>query len=129
MADNGVQPHIVEAVLNHVSGHKAGVAGIYNRATYAVEIEVRAPALNAHHVVMEVLPRYLQDPESLLSLHVSTTAPTNETMVPLATPPESATSAAPIVPGNTGNTPCCSRDAASRTRWGTSAVARRRLAR
>jgi multidrug efflux pump len=38
---------------------------------------------NAHHVVMEVLPRYLQDPESLLSLHVSTTAPTNETMVPL----------------------------------------------
>jgi integrase len=30
-----VQPHIVEAILNHVSGHKAGVAGIYNRATYA----------------------------------------------------------------------------------------------
>jgi integrase len=27
MGDNGVQPHIVEAVLNHVSGHKAGVAG------------------------------------------------------------------------------------------------------
>jgi hypothetical protein len=24
-------------VLNHVSGHKAGVAGIYNRATYAKE--------------------------------------------------------------------------------------------
>jgi integrase len=35
MADNGVQPHIVEAVLNHVSGHKAGIAGIYNHATYA----------------------------------------------------------------------------------------------
>ena len=31
MADLGVQPHLVEAVLNHVSGHKAGVAGIYNR--------------------------------------------------------------------------------------------------
>jgi integrase len=30
----GIQPHIIEAVLNHVSGHKAGVAGIYNRATY-----------------------------------------------------------------------------------------------
>src|SRR5262249_45628825 len=26
MADIGVQPHIIEAVLNHVSGHKAGVA-------------------------------------------------------------------------------------------------------
>jgi hypothetical protein len=37
MADIGVQPHIIEAVLNHVSGHKAGVAGIYNRAIYAPE--------------------------------------------------------------------------------------------
>jgi hypothetical protein len=35
MAEIGVQPHIVEAVLNHVSGRKAGVAGIYNRAVYA----------------------------------------------------------------------------------------------
>jgi integrase len=37
MADIGIQPYIIEAVLNHVSGHKAGVAGIYNRATYAEE--------------------------------------------------------------------------------------------
>jgi integrase len=37
MADLGVQPHVVEAVLNHVSGHKAGVAGIYNRAAYTAE--------------------------------------------------------------------------------------------
>ncbi len=33
----GALPHVVEAVLNHVSGHKAGVAGVYNRATYAKE--------------------------------------------------------------------------------------------
>lgn len=33
----GIQPHIVEAVLNHVSGHKSGVAGIYNRAAYDTE--------------------------------------------------------------------------------------------
>jgi integrase len=37
MAEIGVQPHIIEAVLNHVSGHKSGVAGIYNRATYDIE--------------------------------------------------------------------------------------------
>src|SRR5262249_44184762 len=30
MAELGVLPHIVEAVLNHVSGHKGGVAGVYN---------------------------------------------------------------------------------------------------
>jgi Helix-turn-helix domain len=39
MADQlGVLPHIVEAILNHVSGHRAGVAGVYNRARYATEM-------------------------------------------------------------------------------------------
>jgi integrase len=37
MAELGVQPHIVEAVLNHASGHKAGVAGVYNKAPYERE--------------------------------------------------------------------------------------------
>jgi integrase len=38
MADQlGVQPHIVEAILNHSGGAKAGVAGIYNRAQYLAE--------------------------------------------------------------------------------------------
>ena len=38
MADRlAVQPHVVEAVLNHASGHKGGVAGIYNRAGYFAE--------------------------------------------------------------------------------------------
>jgi integrase len=38
MAELGVAPHIVEAILNHQSGHKRGVAGIYNRASYAAEV-------------------------------------------------------------------------------------------
>jgi hypothetical protein len=29
-----VEPHIVEAILNHQSGHKAGIAGRYNAAAY-----------------------------------------------------------------------------------------------
>ena len=37
MAEIGIQPHIIEAIVNHASGHKAGVAGIYNRASYAEE--------------------------------------------------------------------------------------------
>jgi integrase len=40
MADLGVPPHVIEQILNHVSGHKSGVAGIYNRSSY--EREVRA---------------------------------------------------------------------------------------
>jgi integrase len=50
MADLGVQPHVIEQILNHQSGHKRGPAGIYNRSSY--EREVRAAlALWAEHVV------------------------------------------------------------------------------
>jgi integrase len=37
MAGIGIQPHVVEAVLNHVSGAKAGVAGTYNQYAYLPE--------------------------------------------------------------------------------------------
>lgn len=45
-----VAPHIVEAILNHASGHKAGVAGIYNKASYDRE---KREALNlwAEHLL------------------------------------------------------------------------------
>jgi integrase len=33
----GTQPHVIEAVLNHISGSKGGVAGIYNKAAYEDE--------------------------------------------------------------------------------------------
>jgi hypothetical protein len=50
MVDLGEGPHIVEAVLNHVSGYRAGVAGIYNRSLYKAE---KAQALSkwATHVL------------------------------------------------------------------------------
>jgi len=38
MAEIGIEPHIIEAVVNHISGHKGGVAGIYNRAKYGPRI-------------------------------------------------------------------------------------------
>jgi integrase len=51
MAELGVQPHVIEAVLNHVSGHRAGVAGIYNRASYerekAIALDLLAEQLTA----------------------------------------------------------------------------------
>jgi integrase len=50
MAELGVQPHIIEAVINHVSGHKGGVAGIYNRAAYDKEKRA-ALTLWAEHVM------------------------------------------------------------------------------
>jgi integrase len=49
LCDLGVAPHVVEQLLNHVSGHKGGVAGIYNRSSYANEVKA-ALALWADHV-------------------------------------------------------------------------------
>jgi integrase len=40
----GVAPHVVEAILAHNGGHKRGVAGVYNRASYA---EQKRTALTA----------------------------------------------------------------------------------
>jgi integrase len=45
----GILPHVVEAVLNHVSGHKAGVAGTYNVAEYRQEKQT-ALARWANHI-------------------------------------------------------------------------------
>jgi hypothetical protein len=49
MGELGILPHVVEALLNHVSGHKAGVAGIYNRSAYERETKA-ALVVWADHV-------------------------------------------------------------------------------
>ena len=56
----GILPHVVEAILNHVSGHqsgKSGVSGVYNKALYLRE---RADALKlwAEHVIAIVQSHY-----------------------------------------------------------------------
>jgi hypothetical protein len=50
---SGGLPHIVEAILNHVSGHRAGVAGVYNRAQYAAEMR-EALERWAQHVAVSI---------------------------------------------------------------------------
>jgi integrase len=48
LAESGTAPHIIEAVLNHVSGHKAGIAGIYNRASYEDQKRIALEKWAAH---------------------------------------------------------------------------------
>ena len=35
MCDIGVEPHVVEEILNHQSGHRGGIVGVYNKSKYA----------------------------------------------------------------------------------------------
>jgi integrase len=37
LSDAGVPPHVIDELLNHVSGHKHGVRGVYNRSSYLNE--------------------------------------------------------------------------------------------
>jgi hypothetical protein len=48
MADLKVSPHVIETVLNHISGHRAGVAGIYNRSTYVDEVRAALKRWASH---------------------------------------------------------------------------------
>jgi integrase len=70
MADRlRVLPHIVEAILNHVGGHRAGVAGVYNLARYEDEMRAALTAWADH------IDRLLRDKETI---DPETTIPTRE---------------------------------------------------
>jgi len=53
LANLGTPPHVVEAILNHQSGSKRGVAGIYNRSPY--EREVRAALATWHDQIRTII--------------------------------------------------------------------------
>jgi integrase len=52
LSEAGIAPHVVELVLNHISGARAGVAGTYNRS---VQMQERRAALEAWADRIEVL--------------------------------------------------------------------------
>jgi integrase len=48
MIDIGIEPYHVEAVLNHHSGHRGGVSGVYNRSPYTAQIASALARWAAH---------------------------------------------------------------------------------
>jgi integrase len=66
LAELGIaQPHVIEMLVNHVSGHKSGIAGTYNRATYLPE---RIKALDAWSAHIERLVAAAQLPAQPASM-------------------------------------------------------------
>jgi hypothetical protein len=57
MGELGVQPHIIEAAINHRSGHKAGVAGTYNRANCHAERKQALEKRAAHIMALVAKPK------------------------------------------------------------------------
>ena len=50
-------PHVVEAIVNHVSGHLAGVAGVYNKAQYLTERQQALERWSKHVVALVDRPQ------------------------------------------------------------------------
>ena len=48
LARLGVAPHVVERILNHMSGSFGGVAGVYNRFQYVPEMREALERLASH---------------------------------------------------------------------------------
>ena len=48
MGDIKIHPHVIEAVLNHHSGYRAGVAGVYNRSPYRDEVRAALARWSEH---------------------------------------------------------------------------------
>jgi integrase len=48
MAELGIAPHVIELCVNHISGARAGVAGVYNRSTMMVERRAALERWAAH---------------------------------------------------------------------------------
>jgi hypothetical protein len=50
MADLGIEPHAIEACLNHVVGTRSAIARVYNKSTYERE-KRRGLELWANHLM------------------------------------------------------------------------------
>jgi len=79
------QPHIVEAIVNHVSGQaKKGVAGTYNKAVYLAEKREALAKWGAHIARLVSQPAKLAKPQQSASRDASVIAAKGDAIVAAA---------------------------------------------
>jgi integrase len=54
LGELGIFPHVIEAILNHVSGTRSGVAGLYNKAAHETEKRTALQRWNEHVAALVV---------------------------------------------------------------------------
>jgi integrase len=52
MADIGIEPHHIEACLNHYGGHRRGAAGVYNRSSYERAVKAALARWSEHVIAL-----------------------------------------------------------------------------
>jgi hypothetical protein len=68
MAELGTLPHIVELMLNHISGHKGGIAGIYNHAVNGKERREALDQWATHFMQLVGKPKPVAKPAKPIKL-------------------------------------------------------------
>jgi integrase len=48
LCDLGIAPHVVEQILNHRSGHRGGIVGVYNHSRYEREVKAAVELWDKH---------------------------------------------------------------------------------
>jgi integrase len=48
LCDIGIEPHVVEQILNHQSGHRGGIVGVYNKSKYERAVQNAVAAWDRH---------------------------------------------------------------------------------
>jgi hypothetical protein len=64
MVELGVPPHVVELAINHVSGTRGGVAGVYNKSQMLAERKLALERWAAH-----VFRLVSGSPDNVIALH------------------------------------------------------------
>jgi integrase len=66
MAEIGIAPNVIEAAVNHVSGHRGGIAGVYNLASYRPQ---KAAALQTYADWLEAVVEGREPDSNVVRLH------------------------------------------------------------
>jgi integrase len=48
LCDIGIEPHVVEQILNHQSGHRGGIVGVYNKSKYTIAVQKAVAVWDGH---------------------------------------------------------------------------------
>jgi integrase len=90
MATAGVEPHVVERIINHSSGEISGVAAIYNRATYEKKMRDALERWSLY-LAKPLPPWVVRDKDEVLQAIRGHTQQAKAMVVNLAAPKDSQT--------------------------------------
>lgn len=88
MATSGVEPHVVERIINHSSGEISGVTAVYNRAHYELEMR-KALEKWSVHLAKRPSPWEIRNKDELIQQIRASMPHAREMFVKLAAPKQS----------------------------------------